>query len=169
MNLREIVKDYELNFDGKFCTIFTNYKNFPKFTVAFDVKDLYHLLGIHKLQTGLYASSWIKAIKEDSFDLTRYKNHPDFRMIRPRINNYGFFYEIFYLDNVQICILDKDLSKNTMRLSVVFYKEHKRQVVVVGLRRDKTGYFRPVTLHESRNNPYRSVRKTIIKKVEWLD
>ena len=167
MDLLEIVKDYELNFDKKQCTVYTGYKKLPEFTVLFDMEDLFHLLGIHKLNTGLRSSSWLKAVKEGNFQLEKYFRHPAFNNVRPRIKNYEFIYEIFYQDRVKVCVLEKDLDRNTMKLSVVFYKEQKKRIVVIGLRKDKLGYFRPVTLHESRNNPYSGVKKTFVKGIEW--
>lgn len=167
MDLLEIVKDYELNFDKKQCTVYTGYKKFPEFTVLFNTEDLFHLLGIHKLDTGFRSTSWLEAVKGNEFQLGRYINHPAFKDVRPRINNYDFIYEIFYQDRVKVCILEKDLSRNTMKLSVVFYKEQRKQVVVLGLRKDKLGYFRPVTLHESRNNPYGGVKKTFVQGIKW--
>ncbi|WP_228065154.1 hypothetical protein [Streptococcus cuniculi] len=93
------------------------------------------MLGLHKLNTGYYASSWILEMRKGNFDLGEFKNHPNYKDVRPRIANYEFIYEIFYKDKVKICILDKDLSRNTMRLSVVFYKNKDKKVVVLGLKK----------------------------------
>lgn len=168
MDIKSIVDDYGLNFAGKTCLFTTGYKQLPEFSVKFELSDLFHLLGIHKLNTGLYASKWLDEVQSGKFTLGDYFGHPSIKDVRPRIANYEFFYEVFYKDQVSICVLDKDLSRNTMRLSVVFFKEQKRQVVVLGLKRDKLGYFRPATLHEASGNPYARNRKTIIKTVRWL-
>ena len=150
MDLKDIIQDYELNFNNKRCIVSTGYNKLPEFTVMFDVKDLYHLLGIHKLQLNLHATSWVEQVKKDAFQLGQFSKHPVFYDILPRINNYDFIYEIFYQSKVKVCVLEKDLSKNTMHLSVVFYKQDGKKVIVMGLRKDRQGYLRPVTLHESR-------------------
>lgn len=168
VDIKAIIEDYALNFAGKTCLFKTGYQQLPEFCVQFELSDLFHLLGIHKLNTGLYAGQWLEQVRGGDFDLGDFASHPSMKDIRPRVANYDFFYEIFYRDQVQVCVLDKDLSRNTMRLSVVFFKEKKRQVVVLGLKKDKLGYFRPATLHEASGNPYARNRKTVIKEVKWL-
>ncbi|HHT7829917.1 TPA: PBECR4 domain-containing protein [Streptococcus suis] len=167
MEIREIVEDYELNFNGRSCLFITGYKGLEEFIVKFETLDLFHLLGIHKLKTGLYARTWLEQVKTGNFRLEEFYSNESFREVLPRIKNYDFFYEIFYRDKVKVCILDKDLSRNTMKLSVVFYKDKHRNVVILGLKRDKLGNFRPATLHESRGNRYSRNKKTLIKSIKW--
>ncbi|CRH91234.1 Uncharacterised protein [Chlamydia trachomatis] len=52
-----------------------------------------------------------------------------------------------------------------MKLSVVFYKDEKKKVIVIGIRKTPEGYYVPATLHESRANTYSRMKKTSIKKV----
>lgn len=54
-----------------------------------------------------------------------------------------------------------------MNLSVVFYKNEQKRIVVLGLRRDKFNNFIPTTLHESRNNIYKGSRQTAVKSITW--
>ncbi|WP_242258087.1 PBECR4 domain-containing protein [Streptococcus thoraltensis] len=168
MDLKDIVDDYELNFCNKKCKISTSYKELPTFLVHFEITDLYHLLGIHKLKTQYRATSWIDAVKSNSFILSDYSKHTNFREVIPRISNYNFLYEIFYQFQVKVCVLEKDLVRNTMELSIVFYKDNSKKIVVIGLKKDKTGVFRVATLHETRVNKYKSIRHTMIKSIEWL-
>lgn len=168
MDIKAIIEDYALNFDGKICRFTTGYKHLPEFSVVFRLSDLFHLLGMHKLDTGLHAVQWVREVQADQFDFSKFAGHPNMKDVRPRIANYDVFYELFYKDQVKICILDKDLSRNTMKLSVVFFKEKKHRTIVIGLKKDKNGYFRPATLHESSGNPYARNRKTAIKSVQWL-
>lgn len=167
VELREIVSDYELNFHGKTCVFETGYKNLPEFEVRFDILDLFHILGIHKLNTGMFAKNWVQKVKENTFSIYEYRKQNLFRDSLTRIQNYDFFYEIFYQDKVKICILDKDLTKNTMKLSVIFYKTKEAKTIVIGLRKTSQGHYVPVTLHENRNNPYKNNKTTIIKAIEW--
>ena len=167
VELKEILDDYELNFCHKKCTVETGYKKLPEFTVVFNATNLFHLLGIHKLHTRYTATSWIKAVRNDSFSLNDFSKRPEFKDIIPRIRNYEFFYEIFYQNKVNICVLEKDLKRNTMNLSVVFYKNEQKRIVVLGLRRDKFNNFIPATLHESRNNTYKDSRQTVVKGITW--
>lgn len=165
MNIKEIVEDYELNFSGKQCLFQTSYNKLPEILVRFEVEDLFHILGIHKLDTGLRAKKWIECVKSSQFMLNDYSKHSRFSEVLPRVRNYKFFYEIFYQDKVKVCVLDKDLTRNTMKLSVVFYKDEKKKVIVIGIRKTSEGYYVPATLHESRSNIYSRMKKTVIKKI----
>ena len=165
MNIKEIVEDYELNFSGKQCLFRTSYNKLPEILVRFEVEDLFHILGIHKLDTGLRAKKWIEKVKKNQFLLSDYSKHSRFSEVLPRVRNYEFFYEIFYQDKVKVCILNKDLMRNTMNLSVVFYKDEKKKVIVIGIRRTSEGYYVPATLHESKSNTYSRMKKTSITKV----
>ncbi|MDT2748897.1 hypothetical protein BI362_00975 [Streptococcus parauberis] len=169
MELKEIIQDYELNFNNKKCKIETGYKTMPFFVVSFNSNNLFHLLGIHKLNTEYRASTWPEAVMNENFILENYKRHKSFFDVIPRIENYEFLYEIFYASRIKVCILEKDLKNNTMKLSVVFYKFDKKKTVVIGLKKDiKLGYFIPATLHVNRKNTYSRYRQTIVKSILWL-
>ncbi|WP_057575529.1 hypothetical protein, partial [Streptococcus pneumoniae] len=66
------------------------------------------------------------------------------------------------------CIVAKDLSKNTMKLDVIFFEDKNKRSAVLGLRRDKSGVFKPVTLHFTSAKKYAKVRKTDVKEMKWL-
>ncbi|WP_077321768.1 PBECR4 domain-containing protein [Streptococcus pseudoporcinus] len=169
MDLKEIIQDYHLNFDSKKCKIEMGYKKMLFFLVSFTLNDLFHLLGIHKLKTNYRASTWIEAVASDKFVLENYKKHQNYFDIIPRIQNYEFLYEIFYAAKLKVCTLEKDLSRNTMKLSVVFYKYDKKKIVVIGLKKDKKrGYFIPATLHVNRNIPYKRYRQTVVTAISWI-
>lgn len=68
VELKEILDDYELNFCHKKCTVETGYKKLQEFTVVFNVTNLFHILGIHKLHTKYTATTWIEAVRRGSFD-----------------------------------------------------------------------------------------------------
>ena len=169
MEIKEIFEDYELNFADRSCNVYINYKKLPNFLVVFDIKDLFHLLGIHKI-TRLRASRWVSEVRNGSFSLGAYRRHPNFRESLSRIRNYDFLYELFYRDKVKICILEKDLDRNPMKLQIIFYKEDDNKVIVLGLKKDDDlNAFKLATLHESHKNKYRGVRKTTVKKIEWIN
>lgn len=65
------------------------------------------------------------------------------------------------------CIVAKDLSKNTMKLDVIFFEDEdkNKRSAVLGLRRDKSGVFKPVTLHFTSAKKYAKVRKTDVKEM----
>lgn len=167
MNLLDCIRDYQEKFDSKICQVSTNYKQLEKFEVAFCLTDLHHLFGLHKI-TREFASRTIPAIQSGNFFLEDYKLHPMYREVIERISLYPFIGCVFYDHGVQYCVVRKDLSSNTMNLDVVFFENGKRMVTVLGLRRDKTGVFKPVTLHKSNARKYAKVRKTTVKATKWL-
>lgn len=167
MEILDCVLDYQEKFDGKTCQVFTNYKLLETFKVEFRLTDLHHLFGLHKI-TRDFASKTIPAILSGVFVLETYRQHPMYKDVKERISLYGFLLSIFYSKEVEYCIVGKDLQKNTMNLDIVFFESHNRRATVLGLRQDKDGIFKPVTLHQTTTKKYSSVRKTSVKGIEWL-
>lgn len=85
-----------------------------------------------------------------------------------RISLYEFIGDIFYSKITSCCIVAKNLSKNTMKLDVIFFEDKNKRSAVLGLRRDKSGVFKPVTLHFTSAKKYAKVRKTDVKEMKWL-
>ncbi|MBU0279412.1 PBECR4 domain-containing protein [Gemella sp. zg-1178] len=162
----ELLNDYNDNFCNKKCYLFTNYKN-EQFEVSFNVIDLYHLFGIHKI-CNIHATKWVELVKCEKFSLLDYKS--DYlKEVIPRIDSYYFLKEVFLKNSVNTLILGKDLKGNTMNLNIVFVDENNDNMyVVLGLRKDNRNKYRPVTLHVSRYNKYKKYRKTKIKSIEWI-
>lgn len=167
--LREIFEDFSTKFSGKKCRVQTSYSKLSNFVVSFDVLDLHHLLGLHKV-TPLKATDSIESIKQEKFTIESFKHHSQYSDIKPRIENYDFIEEVFHTSLLEVCILEKDIKhKNSMELSVVFFKEDYNKYIVLGLKRNiRTNTFHLVTLHETRNKKYMSYQKTKFKIVEWF-
>lgn len=167
MELSELVKDYRKNFVGKSCRVSTNYSDLTNLIVNFQTTDLHHLFGLHKL-TRDYASQTLSQIESGKFDLSDFKNLPTYREVISRIALYPFITDIFTKRATEYCIIRKDLSNNSMNLDLVFFEGDSRNVKVLGLRRDRNGFYRLVTLHESSAKKYARVRKTKITDIIWL-
>ena len=167
MDLRELVKDYREHFVGKSCQVSTNYADLKELVVTFQATDLHHLFGLHKL-TKDYASLTLEQIESGVFDLGEFKQSPNFREVKQRIGLYPFISDIFIEQATDYCVIRKDLSRNTMNLDLVFFEGDKRNVKVLGLRKDKEGIYRLVTLHEASTKKYARVRKTKITSIIWL-
>ncbi|WP_250850089.1 hypothetical protein [Streptococcus pseudopneumoniae] len=100
--------------------------------------------------------------------LEDFRNHPMYNDVIERISLYSFIGDIFYSKITSCCILAKDLSKNTMKLDVIFFEDRNKRSAILGLRRDKSGMFKPVTLHFTSAKKYAKVRKTDVKEIQWL-
>ena len=55
-----------------------------------------------------------------------------------------------------------------MKLDVIFFEDRNKRSAILGLRRDKRGVFKPVTLHFTSAKKYAKVRKTDVKAIKWL-
>ncbi|AME09652.1 hypothetical protein HMPREF1983_00915 [Gemella bergeri ATCC 700627] len=169
VDLKKLYDDYKKKFHNNSCMIETNYKKLNEFIVKFNILDLHHLFGIHKLEN-INASKTKEFLEKNELDLNKYRKYKNFNEVVNRINNYNFISEIFIDKKYNYCILAKDLNKNTMKLSVVFYKENEDKYIVFGLRKIYKNVFVPTTLHEGRGQAiYKSYRQTKIKNIKWLD
>ncbi|WP_449461219.1 PBECR4 domain-containing protein [Streptococcus suis] len=167
MELSELVKDYRKNFVGKLCQVSTNYSDLTNLIVKFQATDLHHLFGLHKI-TSDYASQTLSQIESGKFDLSDFKNLSTYKEVVSRIALYPFIADIFIKRATEYCVVRKDLSNNSMNLDLVFFEGNSRNVKVLGLKRDKCGFYRLVTLHESSAKKYARVRKTKITDIIWL-
>ena len=167
--LKDILDDFYEKFSSKKCRIETNYSKLSEFIVVFDVLDLHHLLGLHKV-TRLKASESIEKVKKEELTIESLIKHSRYSDIKARIANYKFLEEVFYKAVVEVCILEKDIQhKTSMELSVVLFKKETNKYIVLGLRKNlRTNTYHLVTLHETRNDKYSSYKKTKFKIVEWL-
>ena len=159
LKLLDCILDYQERFNGKTCQVSTNYKYLEIFKVNFCLTDLHHLFGLHKI-TRDYASQTKPAIQAGVFILEDFRNILLYNDVIERISLYSKI--------TSCCIVAKDLSKNTMKLDVIFFEDKNKRSAVLGLRRDKSGVFKPVTLHFTSAKKYAKVRKTDVKEMKWL-
>ena len=107
--LKDILDDFYEKFSSKKCRIETNYSKLSEFIVVFDVLDLHHLLGLHKV-TRLKASESIEKVKKEELTIESLIKHSRYSDIKARITNYKFLEEVFYKSVVEVCILEKDIQ-----------------------------------------------------------
>lgn len=168
MRLQNILDDYTKNFNGKICVLETNYKKIPTIRISFHCNDLYHLLGLHKILKNINADRVISKIQNGDITFKDIQRHSDFGDIKPRIENYNFLHQLFIDNRVKICVLKKDLIKNTMNLDVVFYKPKNNRCIVLGLRQQEKVYYL-TTLHEAHSDKYIHLKQTKINCIRWED
>ena len=166
--LQSVLIDYQEKFCHKKCLLEINYPKFDKIVVTFHEHDLHHLLGLHYvLDKSINATASIQRIKDNKLFLSDFTKSTNFRQMFSRFINYSFIERVFYDKKVKVCVLNKDLNSNNMRLDLVFYEEQGRTALVLGLR--KVGnYYRLITLHESDIRKYKKVRKTKINNISWM-
>lgn len=169
INYKNILSDFQKNFDNKVCVIETNYKKLNQIKVLFKTTQLPHLMGFHKITNGS-ATKIIKRINDESFTFENTKHHPNFFQIQDRLLGYSFLKEIFYDHKTEVMIVTRDMKPNTMRLDIVFFKNEKNKDIILGLRKESnTPYFVPTTLYKTKTsrNLFRNRRRTKINKIYW--
>lgn len=167
MELLDCILDYQAKFDGKKCQVSTNYKPLATFEIDFRLTDLHHLFGLHKITSEMASKTIPKVLKGD-FNLEDYKKKDCFNEVLERISLYAFIGDVFYSNKISYCILGKDLNSNTMKLDVLFFEAEQNRTLILGFRKDKSGVFKPVTLHKTNPRKYSKYRVTKIDKIEWL-
>ncbi|MGV3082695.1 PBECR4 domain-containing protein [Streptococcus dysgalactiae] len=167
MELIEVIKDYQNRFAGKSCLVSTSYKQLEQFIVAFELSDIHHLVGLHKV-TKDFANITLPKIQKKELTLEIIKDHANFTDVISRIECYNILDKIFYKGEVNICIVKKDFTSNTMNLDVIFFKEKERLAIVLGLRKTKDGIYKPVTMHLAKKRKFLALRKTLVKSITWI-
>lgn len=170
INYKDMLEDYEYHFCQNIATVETNYKKLEYFDVFFEPKQLPHLMGWDKILSSRMQAQRINSlIKKEEITLESTRKHKDFNDVRRRMESYNFFHDIFTHQNEKICVMTSDMKPNSMRVDIVFYKEHQRDATILGLRKSKgMGYFVPTTIHNrSLNNQFSKRRRTLVKKIVW--
>lgn len=159
--------DYKNRFDGRTCTLTTNYEKIKNVEIEFNILDLHHLFKLGEL-TKKHASLTIPEALEGKFRLEDYINHPKYEEVKKRVEAYKILEHIFYTHSVDICIEGGQAPRSSMKVNVLFYeKASPRTAYVLGLREVKPGKYKPVTLHQASSQKYDKCRTTIITGVHW--
>ena len=167
--LQSTLEHYQKKFCNRQCLIELNYKKMSDVIVIFSETDLHHLLGLHYvLGDHFQATKSIEMIRNNELFISDFINHQNFSKMLSRVKIYNFIEKVFYNKTVDICVVDKDLLRNGMKLNLVIYESTGRTAVVLGLRKINN-YYRLVTLHEGDSRKYNRVRKTKIRNIKWLD
>lgn len=160
MELKEILEDYINRFEGKICTITTNYRKYDEIRISFRRTDIPHLLGLHK-QYRENSTNIVAMISAG--DITIMKLH---REVVTRVELYRYVVSVFYEKLGAECVFDKDIKPNSMNLTLAILTPNGRKTVVIGLRLGKDDYYHLVTIHEANTKKYNGLRKSKIKSID---
>ncbi|MGX7395416.1 PBECR4 domain-containing protein [Carnobacterium mobile] len=168
-HLLSIYNNYRKNYHGKMVTITTGYKPFSTIEITFNEKQLPHLLGLHKIDKDK-ASKQLTRIKNETLTYQTLKKNDNFYQIKDRIKYFSFIDDVFIFQKVKQCIcVSKEDSRNIMRLDIVFLEDNIERVLNLGLRKDFSGKYAPVTFFVSKNKvkSYPSSKRAKIETLEW--
>ncbi|MBK0347952.1 hypothetical protein JDW15_04750 [Aerococcaceae bacterium zg-ZJ1578] len=169
LSLEYILNDFRKNFHNKRCHLSLNYKGLDSIEIQFHEHQLYHLLGIHKVTNKYRAKTAIEAIEKKHLTIDSIINHKEFNDIKYRIIGYKSLYSILVDPKTKLCILGKDLDKNTMQLDLVLWDNIDfSKMMILGLRKTSDGSYVPTTLHRTEKKKYDHYKRTRISAIIWI-
>lgn len=152
-DLKKIYNSFLSNLDGRTVIITTPYAKLDCFYIKFDILQLPHLLGLHKI----YHDSPKNICDKLRSGVITYKHiqrHQNFGSIKNRIELFEFIFDIFlegYNDSV-IYVSDADRYGSSMMLDIAFCHPHRNKMLTLGLREVNQCIFAPVTFYVSKAN-----------------
>ncbi|MQS51786.1 PBECR4 domain-containing protein [Companilactobacillus mishanensis] len=170
INFKAMLDDYSSNFAGHKVQVETNYNLLSSFVVQFNLNDFPHLMGWNKLRNKR-ATSLIADVNNLNLTKENSRSSRAWHQVLSRMLSYNFLHRIFYDQDVNACVLTREMKPNRLRLDIVFLCPSEKNCIVFGPRKSKDrDVFIPTTLHvEKVRNEYEYRRKTRVKSIRWLD
>ncbi|MHC5552259.1 PBECR4 domain-containing protein [Carnobacterium maltaromaticum] len=170
INFKALLDDYRYHFAGKLLVVETNYNALNNFSIVFNEKDLPHLMGWDKIMMKKKNAKFIcELIDLRKLTVESSKNHDSFNDAKKRMLNYNFIHDCFLHNTEGVCVMTKNMKPNPLNLDIVFYREGKKEAVVLGLRKDlRSGLYVPTTLHNKKLNcEYNRRARTKVNNLYW--
>lgn len=152
-DLKKIYNLYMSNLDGRTAIITTPYVKLDCFYIKFDILQLPHLLGLHKIYHDSPKNICSK-LKNENITYKHIQRHRNFSSVKDRIELFEFIFDIFlegYNDSV-IYVSETDKHGSSMNLDIAFCHPHKNKMLTLGLRETDQYVFAPVTFYVSKVN-----------------
>ncbi|MBO0458374.1 hypothetical protein JZO77_16705 [Enterococcus hulanensis] len=139
---------YLSNFDGKLAVLTTKFKPLDCFYIRFDIMQLPHLLGLHKIYSRK-PTDICEMLCNNEITYDKIKHHQDFGQIKDRITLFPFILDIFLEDyNASVIyVSEQDRKGSAMNLDIVFAHPYKNKYLNLGLRETEKSIYSPVTFY----------------------
>lgn len=170
IDLQMLLNDYIENFTKKKLIITTTYEKIKTIEVRFNKRDIFHLLGLHKVQDfNSNATKTLQNIVEGKLTIDNIKKHHNYGEMRNRLLNYNFLHKCFLDKKIRLCIIPLESRKNPQKLSVVFIDHLNNTNMLLGLKADCTKrYFIPATMYKVNDSSiYNRIKRTKIIDITW--
>jgi len=173
VDLNKIYNQYLSNFDGNTAIITTPYKPLDCFYIKFDILQLPHLLGLHKIYRQK-PKDICSQLNNSVITYDKIQRHANFGQVRDRINYFGFILDIFlegYNDSV-IYVSENDKKGSSMGLDIAFAHPHKDKYLTLGLRENISSIYAPVTFYVNKKiagrRPFNNSKRAKILTLEMI-
>lgn len=174
VDLNEIYNHYFSKFNGHTAVVTTPLKDLNCFYIKFDILQLPHLLGLHKIynQKTKMICTWLD---DSTITYDKVQRHANFGQIRDRINYFDFILDIFlegYNDSV-IYVSESDKKGSSMGLDIAFAHPHKDKYLTLGLRENIPSVYAPVTFYVNKKianrRPFSNSKRAKILTLEMIE
>ena len=167
--LIEIVNEFKTVYHQRDFICTTSYMPINLFIIHFDLKQLPHLLGLHKI----YNSNPIQIlanITKGTITKEKLKRNKNYGDIKDRLVCCDFLNKIFAADEKIIVYIAEVDRRNTMRLDIAFYESLSNKKYVLGLRRTSDKTYVPVTFYavKSTKKEFIKSKRVKINQIEIL-
>ncbi|UXR54474.1 PBECR4 domain-containing protein [Staphylococcus schleiferi] len=172
INLQMLLNDYIEVFTKRKLIVKTSYFKLEQLEIRFNKRDIHHLLGFHKIQNKkVNATKTLQLILEGNLTISEIKAHHNFGEIRNRLLNYNFLHKCFINQEISLCVIPKESSKNPQNLSVLFIDKYNNINMMIGLKLDSRGrYYVPATMYQINDSSiYQRTKRTRITNMWWED
>lgn len=169
-DLNLIYRQYQANFDGRTAILTSKFNKLDVFYIKFDILQLPHLLGLHKIYSQSPASM-CASLNDGSITYEKIQRHRNFGMIKDRITLFPFILDIFleeYSKSV-IYVGQQDRNGSSMMLDIAFAHPYKNKYLTLGLRENIQSVYVPVTFFAAKSSKGQPFPRSKRAKIETLD
>ncbi|WP_125582497.1 PBECR4 domain-containing protein [Lacticaseibacillus suibinensis] len=145
-DLFTIYNRFQSSYDGHLVSVTTSYKPIGTIYIKFDILQLPHLLGLHKIYRGSSPKEIIAKLASGKISTKSIRWDKNYGAIKDRIAYFSCLDDILkFGEDVSAILVNSEDSRNSMRLDLVFQhvKSHRR--VSLGIRETHDGIYAPVT------------------------
>lgn len=170
IDLQKYCEDYLRDYDGRMVSLTIKYKTFDTIYVRFDIAQLPHLLGLHKIYKAP-AKKIVNGIQSGRITYEKLRSNSKFGLIKQRLEYFPHINDVFMNGVVTNLILVSPADNmNSMNLDIVFSIDGVHRKMRLGLRKIHDSVYAPVTFFvvRSRQIDYQHSKRVGFSIDQWL-
>lgn len=173
VDITKIYNQYLSNFDGRTVMGTTTFAKLDVFYIKFDILQLPHLLGLHKIYK-VPPKEICRKLSSSEISYEIIQRNRNFLHIKDRISHFPFILDIFledYNDSI-IYVAESDKRGNSMSLDIAFAHPYKNKYLTLGLREIALGVYAPVTFYTNKKEikaPFPHSKRVKLDSFDFLN